>query len=115
LVAQWFLSSHLVHERHDVICGYSRDVADLVAKQELQEAIGDSPCMEYGSLTESALAAQVLLIVPFEASPCAVVQGQLHNALFDQEANEVPDHEARVRRPQRMFDCREQLQRTILD
>ena len=34
-------------------------------------------------LTEPALAAQVLLIVPFEASPCAVVRQQFHNALFD--------------------------------
>ena len=33
------------------------DVTDLVAKPELQEAIGDSPRLEYGSLTEPALAA----------------------------------------------------------
>ena len=83
LVAQRFLSSHVLHERHDVVCGYPRDVTDLVAKPELQEAIGDAPRMEYGSLTEPALAAQVLLIAPFEASPRAVVWQELYNALFD--------------------------------
>jgi hypothetical protein len=54
--------------------------------------------MEYRSIAQTAVTTQVLFVVASEASPNTVIWAQLHDTLFHQVANEVPDHEAGVSR-----------------
>src|SRR3954470_13721098 len=94
----------MLQEAGDVVRRDGGQVAGLVAKAEVEEAIGEAPAVEDRALTQAALPPQVALVIPPQLGPGTVLGCQrrqpFRQTLVRQEPDEaLGDEVAEVRRP----------------
>src|SRR3954466_2698631 len=63
----------MLQEAGDVVRRDGGQVADLVAKAEVEEAIGEAPAVEDRALAQAALPPQVGLVIPSQLGPGTVL------------------------------------------